>query len=59
MRYAFSCKNIQCNNRNKEVIINLPIDDAGKPQKCEECKENLQKIYGNTVIPSGDEKTKY
>ncbi len=59
MRYCYKCTDIKCEARNVEVIIDLPIEEAGTSQKCEKCNESLQKIYGNTVIPSGEDKTKY
>jgi hypothetical protein len=58
MRYAFKCTNIQCKSRNVEVIINLPISEAGETQYCEECKEPLRKIFGTSIKPAGD-KPKY
>ena len=58
MRYNFKCVNIQCKLRHKEVIINLPITEAGETQKCKECGENLRKIFGGAIKPAGD-KAKY
>ena len=54
MRYCYKCTNIQCKDRNMEVIINLPMSEAGEPQKCPCCKEPLQKIFGSPGIKTSD-----
>ena len=54
MRYLYKCNEINCKNRNKEVIINKPVEKAGEPEYCEECKKELQRIYGGSVKPAGD-----
>jgi len=54
MTYAYKCTNIDCKMRNKEVSISKPMSEAGEPENCKECNEELQKIFGSPSIRTGD-----
>jgi hypothetical protein len=58
MRYLFKCESIDCENRNKELIIEKPMSESGTEEICQECKNPLTRIYGSAIKPAGD-KNKY
>ena len=46
MRYSYTCENENCENFEKEIVIDKPSSEASKDEYCEKCQEKLRRIYG-------------
>lgn len=46
MIYQYKCVDVQCSERNKVKEISMSLNEAGNPQYCKVCGNELQKIYG-------------
>jgi len=54
MIYQYKCTNPECSMKDEEVDRSMPISEAGTPQYCEECNEQLQKIFSSPGVRTGD-----
>jgi len=53
MKYYYKCVNIQCKQRNEEIVIEKPMAQAGEEEYCQSCEKPLQRIFGS-AIKTGD-----
>jgi predicted nucleic acid-binding Zn ribbon protein len=53
-KYEYKCTNIECNKRNEIIEITKPMSEATKTEYCEECKQELQKVFSSPGVKTGD-----
>ncbi len=56
MIYEYTCNTINCEQRNKEVLINKPIAESGREEKCPACGSVMQRMYdmvGHSTFSDG------
>jgi len=49
MKYPYNCETCI-----KEVIIEKPMNESSREEKCEKCGNNLNRIYVTTAIRTQD-----
>ena len=54
MKYTYKCKNKDCENFDKEVIIEKSMSESGREEFCEKCNSKMIKVYNSAAIRTGD-----
>ena len=54
MIYLYECKQGECDKCNVTVEIDKPMAECSKPEMCEECANELQRVYTTFAMRNGD-----
>lgn len=57
--YTYKCNNEKCELHEKEVSIQKAMMESSREEFCEECKEEISRVYTTYAMKAAGDKPKY